>query len=412
MNILKNRMMQAANPSLVEGLSRFFKTGKGQYGEGDLFLGIKVPVTRSIVKECWKNVSFDDLEECISSEYHEIRLAALLCLVHIFKSSRKDPSCQKECIDFYLSHTEYINNWDLVDLSCYELLGAWLTDKDRSLLYDLARNGKTIWEKRIGIVSTLAFIRRGELDECYEISDILLAGKGRMHDLLQKAAGWMLREAGKRDEDRLVRYLRQRWNGIPATMRRYACEKLSQEMVESLRQESITIRKTKQEDIPRLMEIFAKARRFMASTGNPEQWAEDYPGRELLLKDISRSDSFVVQAGKEVIATFVLRAGEDPTYSVIYDGEWPDAGPYATIHRIASDGSRKGIFNLVMKFALDNYDSIRIDTHRDNRVMRNAILREGFRYCGIIRCWNGTERLAYQFGVSSRQEGKISECTF
>ena len=396
MNILKTRMMQAANPSLVEGLSRFFKTGKGQYGEGDLFLGIKVPVTRSIVKECWKDVSFIDLEECISSEYHEIRLAALLCLVQIFKSSKRNPSSQKECIDFYLSHTEYINNWDLVDLSCYELLGAWLTDKDRSLLYDLARNGKTIWEKRIGIVSTLAFIRRGELDECYEISDILLAGKGRMHDLLQKAAGWMLREAGKRDEDRLVRYLRQRWNEIPATMRCYACEKLSPETVESLRRESITIRKTKQEDIPRLMEIFAEARRFMAYTGNPEQWAEDYPGRELLLKDISRSDSFVVQAGKEVIATFVLRAGEDPTYSVIYDGEWPDAGPYATIHRIASDGSRKGIFHLVMKFALKNYDSIRIDTHRDNRIMRNAILREGFRYCGIIRCWNGTERLAYQ----------------
>ena len=210
MNILKTRMMQAANPSLVEGLSRFFKTGKGQYGEGDLFLGIKVPVTRSIVKDCWKNVSFIDLEECISSEYHEIRLAALLCLVRIFKSSKRNPSSQKECIEFYLSNTEHINNWDLVDLSCYELLGAWLMDKDRTLLYDLARNGKTIWEQRIGIVSTL----------------------------LQKAAGWMLREAGKRDEARLVRYLRQRWNNIPATMRRYACEKLSPETVESLRRES------------------------------------------------------------------------------------------------------------------------------------------------------------------------------
>ena len=216
MNILKTRMMQAANPSLVEGLSRFFKTGKGQYGEGDLFLGIKVPVTRSIVKECWKNVSFSELEECISSEYHEIRLAALLCLVQMFKSSKRNPSSQKECIEFYLSNTEHINNWDLVDLSCYELLGAWLMDKDRTLLYDLARNGKTIWEQRIGIVSTL----------------------------LQKAAGWMLREAGKRDEARLVRYLRQRWNNIPATMRRYACEKLSPETVESLRRESITIRKT------------------------------------------------------------------------------------------------------------------------------------------------------------------------
>ena len=210
MNILKTRMMQAANPSLVEGLSRFFKTGKGQYGEGDLFLGIKVPVTRSIVKECWKNVSFSELEECISSEYHEIRLAALLCLVRIFRSSKRNPSSQKECIEFYLSNTEHINNWDLVDLSCYELLGAWLMDKDRTLLYDLARNGKTIWEQRIGIVSTL----------------------------LQKAAGWMLREAGKRDEARLVRYLRQRWNSIPATMRRYACEKLSPETVESLRRVS------------------------------------------------------------------------------------------------------------------------------------------------------------------------------
>ena len=209
-------MMQAAKPSLVEGLSRFFKTGQRQYGEGDLFLGIKVPVTRSIVKECWKNVSFSELEECISSEYHEIRLAALLCLVRIFRSSKRNPSSQKECIEFYLSNTEHINNWDLVDLSCYELLGAWLMDKDRTLLYDLARNGKTIWEQRIGIVSTL----------------------------LQKAAGWMLREAGKRDEARLVRYLRQRWNNIPATMRRYACEKLSPETVESLRRESITIRKT------------------------------------------------------------------------------------------------------------------------------------------------------------------------
>ena len=227
--------MQAANPSLVEGLSRFFKTGKGQYGEGDFFLGIKVPVTRAIVKECWKDVSSVDLEECISSEYHEIRLAALLCLVRIFKSSRKDPSRQKACIDFYLSHTEHINNWDLVDLSCYELLGAWLVDKDRTLLHDLARNGKTIWEQRIGMVSTLAFIRRGELNECFEIFDILLEGKGKMHDLLQKAAGWMLREAGKRDEARLVGYLRQRWNGIPATMRRYACEKLSVETLESLR---------------------------------------------------------------------------------------------------------------------------------------------------------------------------------
>ena len=106
--------------------------------------------------------------------------------------------------------------------------------------------------------------------------------------------------------------------------------------------------------------------------------------------------AIVVKDG-EVIATFVLRGGEDPTYKVIYDGKWLDKGPYATIHRIASDLSRKGILHLAVQFALRSYNSLRIDTHRDNAVMRSAVLREGFRYCGIIRCWNGTERLAYQY---------------
>lgn len=396
-NILKTRMMQQANPLQVEGLSRFFKTGKGQYGEGDLFLGIKVPVTRAVVKECWTDVSFSGLEECITSPYHEIRLAALLCLVRIFKSARKDNALRQECIDFYLSHTAYINNWDLVDLSCYELLGAWLVDKDRSLLYELAQNGKTIWEQRIGIVSTMAFIRRGELNECFEISDIMLAKEGKMHDLLQKACGWLLREAGKRNQNRLVSYLQQRWDRIPATMRRYACEKFDEETIQSLRQRNVLIRKSTNEDIERMMEIFAHARKFMASTGNPDQWAENYPGRELLLHDIEKSDSFVMLQDGRIIATFVLRPGDDPTYKVIYDGAWQDDGPYATIHRIASDGSRNGILHLAVQFALKKYRSIRIDTHRDNRVMRTAILREGFRYCGIINCWNGTERLAYQY---------------
>ena len=145
-NKLYNAILSKQAPTQVEGLSRFFKTGKGQYGEGDKFLGIKVPVTRQVVKECWKETSFDDLEACIRSEYHEMRLAALLTLVQIFKQAKNDQALQKRCVDFYLSHTEFINNWDLVDLSCYELLGTWLLDKDRTLLYDLARDGKTIWE--------------------------------------------------------------------------------------------------------------------------------------------------------------------------------------------------------------------------------------------------------------------------
>ena len=213
----------------MEGLSRFFKTGKGQYGEGDKFLGIKVPVIREVVKQCWTDTSFEDLETCIRSEYHEMRLAALLTLVQMFKHAKKDDLLQKRCVDFYLSHTEFINNWDLVDLSCYELLGTWLLDKDRTLLYDLAREGKTIWEQRIGMVSTMQFLRYGELDDTYAIADLFLAKPKPLHDLLQKAVGWLLREAGKRDEQRLKDWLSTRCQSMPRTMLRYAIEKFSDE---------------------------------------------------------------------------------------------------------------------------------------------------------------------------------------
>ena len=215
--------------SQVDGLSRFFKTGKGQYGEGDLFLGIKAPVTREMVKQCWQETSFDDLETCIASEYHEMRLAALLTLVQIFKHAKKEKALQQQCVDFYLSHTQYINNWDLVDLSCYELLGTWLLDKDRTILYNLARNGKTIWEQRIGMVSTMQFIRHGELDDTYAIAEIFLTKPKPLHDLLQKAAGWLLREAGKRNEQRLKDWLSTRYQDMPRTMLRYAIEKFSEE---------------------------------------------------------------------------------------------------------------------------------------------------------------------------------------
>lgn len=235
-------MKEAADPGQVAGLSRFFKTGKGQYGEGDVFLGIKVPVTRGIVKELWKEVTFEDLEECIGSEYHEVRLAALLTLVQIFKHNKgngkkaakgsnavKDNGIRQKCVDFYLAHTAGINNWDLVDLSCYEILGAWLLDKDRSLLYDLARDGKTIWEQRIGMVSTMAFLRAGQCDDTYAIADIYLAKPSPLHDLLQKAGGWLLREAGKRDEQRLKDWLEPRFRTMPRTMLRYAIEHFSAE---------------------------------------------------------------------------------------------------------------------------------------------------------------------------------------
>ena len=226
---LYTEILAHQDPSQVEGLSRFFKTGKGQYGEGDQFLGIKVPVTREVVKQCWAETSFDDLDACIASEYHEMRLAALLALVQVFKRAKKDKALQQQCVDFYLAHTQCINNWDLVDLSCYELLGTWLLDKDRTLLYDLARNGKTIWEQRIGMVSTMQFLRHGELDDTYAIADIFLAKPQPLHDLLQKAVGWLLREAGKRDEQRLKDWLSPRYTAMPRTMLRYAIEKFPED---------------------------------------------------------------------------------------------------------------------------------------------------------------------------------------
>ena len=258
MNRLITDMLAQADPSQVAGLSRFFKTGPGQYGEGDKFLGIKVPVTREVVKNAWRELDFTDLDECLRSEFHEIRLAGLLALIQIFSharkgsvsfsSARKGPvslslarkvassdslsarlssglPLQQQCVDFYLAHTATINNWDLVDLSCYPLLGEWLLDKDRNLLYELARNGKTIWEQRIGMVSTMTFVRHGQLADTFAIADILLH---HPHDLIQKAVGWLLREAGKRDESALLAFLEPRAATMPRTALRYALEKLDE----------------------------------------------------------------------------------------------------------------------------------------------------------------------------------------
>lgn len=168
------------------------------------------------------------------------------------------------------------------------------------------------------------------------------------------------------------------------------------------------IRKTALSDIPQLQRVFSVARKFMAQTGNPNQWAESYPSEELLQRDIESGDSFVCistrlpygqqrsQGCRQIVATFVLRGGEDPTYREIYNGAWLNNKPYATIHRIASDGTQKGIFGQVLAFTHQRYDTVRIDTHRDNHVMQHLLQKHGFAYCGIIHCWNGDERLAFQ----------------
>lgn len=211
------------NPEKADHLSRFFKTGKGEYGEGDLFIGVTVPEQRGIAKK-YRSAGFPVLRELIASPYHEVRLTALLILVSQFEKN-KNEGFRKSCVDFYLSQTRYINNWDLVDLSCYKLLGVWLTDKDRSLLYTLSESAN-LWEQRISIVTCMHFVRKGDFKDCLALSERLL---NHPHDLIHKAVGWLLRETGKKDRQVLTDFLQTRYRQMPRTMLRYAIEHYPEE---------------------------------------------------------------------------------------------------------------------------------------------------------------------------------------
>lgn len=203
-------------------LQCFFKTGKGQYGEGDVFWGIRVPETRKIAKE-FKKLSFDEVKKVLKNPVHEIRLCGLLILVEQFKKAKTED--QKKIVDFYLSQTQYINNWDLVDLSCYNILGTYLLDKPRNILYSLAES-KNMWEQRIAIISTWIFIRNNEFVDTLAISKMLLK---HPHDLIHKAIGWMLREVYKRDGDLILDFVKTHYEEIPRTALRYAIEKFPQD---------------------------------------------------------------------------------------------------------------------------------------------------------------------------------------
>ena len=196
-------------------LPRFFKTGKGEYGEGDRFLGVIVPNTRKVAKN-HKDSPYIVIEMLLESEWHECRLCALLMLIEKY---RKETD---EAVHFYLTHTKGINNWDLVDLSAPYILGDYLKDKtDRNVMYGLA-GSSVMWERRIAVVSTLMLIRDGQLDDTFRLAEMLIDSR---HDLMQKSIGWMLREAGKRDEERLVSFLENHRHEMPRTMLRYAIEK-------------------------------------------------------------------------------------------------------------------------------------------------------------------------------------------
>ena len=219
--IIHNDLLQLANEQIAEHSQRFFKTGKGEYGEGDIFLGIRVPLLRKLVKK-YRGISITEVRKLLHSKFHEERLLAVLMLVQLFKSG--DKSVEKQVYDLYLENTEFINNWDLVDISASHIVGAHLHEKDKAPLYNLVQS-KNLWERRISIISTFYFIRQNEFDDTLKLAKILLNDK---EDLIHKAVGWMLREVGKREIEFEEEFLQEHYKIMPRTMLRYAIEKFTE----------------------------------------------------------------------------------------------------------------------------------------------------------------------------------------
>lgn len=216
----------AGDVAQARHLSRFFKTGPGEYGEGDCFLGVRVPVTRRIAGEYKGRVSIDDVRSLTESRYHEVRLAGFLCLIDIYKACKRRKGDCREIVDIYLSLLDRGNNWDLVDVIAPKILGDYLVTHgdERGLLYELAAMDGRLWHQRVAMVSCWTLICAGEYDDALKLAEGFL---GHRHDLMHKASGWMLREVGKRGgEDRLRAFLDRHAKEMPRTMLRYAIEKL------------------------------------------------------------------------------------------------------------------------------------------------------------------------------------------
>lgn len=219
---IRKELRKFANPDKAKILSGFFKTGKGEYGEGDVFLGVMVPQIRLVSKK-FSYLSLADLQRLLRSKVHEERLLALIILVSKFQKAEEKQ--KRKIFDFYLKHTAFINNWDLVDLSAEYIVGAYLEDKDKSILVRLAKSAN-IWERRIAMLSTFCYIKQGQSGVAFKIAEILLTDK---HDLIQKAVGWMLREIGKKcSEKEEIEFLKRHYRQMPRTMLRYAIERFDQ----------------------------------------------------------------------------------------------------------------------------------------------------------------------------------------
>ncbi len=218
--VIQKQIAQQASPLKASISQRFFKTQQGQYGEGDVFIGLTVPQIRTLAKQ-YAELSLDDIEILFCSTIHEERLLAILILIRQFEKMKQKTE-QKKIYDFVLQHIYHVNNWDLVDTLAPKMIGTYLIDKDKSILYQFAQE-ENLWLRRIAIISCFHFIRHQQLEDALRISQILLHDT---HDLIHKAVGWMLREIGKRDDIALQNFLHQYAIVMPRTMLRYAIEKM------------------------------------------------------------------------------------------------------------------------------------------------------------------------------------------
>lgn len=223
--IIKEELKKHINEEKAAFLPEFFQAFEGGYGEGDHFLGVVVPDQRKVARKYYKFVSMKDIEELLNEPYHEYRLTALFMMVYKFEKS-KDEKEREEIVNTYLNNIGAVNNWDLVDSSAPQILGPFLWDKNKGILYEMART-PDLWKQRIAIMSTFYFIKQGEFEDSLKIAEILL---NHEHDLIHKAVGWMLREIGKRDFDVEYNFLKDNYKVMPRTMLRYAIEKFEPEL--------------------------------------------------------------------------------------------------------------------------------------------------------------------------------------
>lgn len=229
MSVLTEQIIEAlkdkANPGKVPILLKFFQVFPGGYGEGDQYMGVTVPDQREVARQFFKEICLEDLSQLIKNPFHEVRLTGLLALVYRYEKTKSETE-QRKLVDFYLAYLDFVNNWDLVDSSCYQILGHFYWKKDKTVFYELADSGQ-LWRQRVAMISSFFWIKKGEFADGLALAEKL---KNHPHDLMHKAVGWMLREIGKRDFDAEYEFLTKHYRTLPRTALRYAIEKFPEEL--------------------------------------------------------------------------------------------------------------------------------------------------------------------------------------